>query len=144
MIFYRAFKDNICYEARPYQQEAFKNMETQKAHEVPYYFASTSGDIAFTLKRTKFPHTYLVVRDDKSLSGILTTEGIQVRSTHPDIQSAVIGWVYEDVNEKKSQHDYCIEYLGGIVCIKMGEKIWLDKGKIIIGWHGTYSPPEGM
>jgi len=44
-----------------------------------------------------------------------------------------------------AKEDMRIYYGGGKVEIRAGDKYWTDdSGKILVGWHGTVSPPLGM
>ena len=43
-----------------------------------------------------------------------------------------------------TKKNYIVLYTNGIVQIKKGEKISKIGKKIVIGWHGSYSPATGM
>ncbi|KNC49127.1 uncharacterized protein AMSG_05097 [Thecamonas trahens ATCC 50062] len=40
---------------------------------------------------------------------------------------------------------YHIAYGGGVTSAYNGRAVWLDEfGRVLVGWHGTVSPPSGM
>lgn len=63
-------------------------------------------------------------------------------------------WVYsatqpplegEAIQKIRARENMVIAYAGSRVCIDVGEVFYITrKGKIIIGWHGTYNPPVDM
>jgi hypothetical protein len=44
----------------------------------------------------------------------------------------------------KAKYDIIVPYAGGKVYISRGDTYFTYKGKVAIGWHGTYNPPRGM
>ena len=169
MIFHRSFQDNKLQRAKPYQIDAYTTVSKtvkengpvisfQSGFEnrpIPRSYSYDKNGYKFSLKECKkFDQTYLLKREDGSLSGILTESvDIELLSTKTGIETASVGNVADDIGHLfpdttkpiQSDKNYCVEYGGNIVEIKKGEKVWLDlDGKIMIGWHGTYSPPHGM
>ena len=140
MLVYVSFEDGVRRTPRDYQTRAYNEAEKRSSA----FFTKFDG---FQLQRNaKFPQTYLIIRDNKTLSGILTTQNIKVRSTVH--KTAADGCVAIDnihsLPSMVAEYDYCIEYAGNVVNIKKGELVYLTDNKITIGWHGSYSPPHGQ
>ncbi len=61
----------------------------------------------------------------------------------PSLRAASNKWC--EHNEKMSKEDFKVGYAGGEVDIKIGDTYYIDSwGRVLIGWHGSYSPPCGM
>jgi hypothetical protein len=141
MLYYRSFETNELLTAHKHQCEAYDNA-------IKHNNRSYNKDgYIFLLKKCNKFNAYVVVRDDGSLSGILSeNKDFEIRSIRAEISTARYGSC-ETVNSHEgiAINDYIIEYAGFVVEIPKGSKIWYDENEqIIIGWHGTYSPPSGM
>lgn len=52
---------------------------------------------------------------------------------------------FGEATSVKADHDLEVDYAGGVVRIRRGDTYYVDKaGAVLVGWHGTYSPPCGM
>lgn len=70
---------------------------------------------------------------------------IKILSTDKTKNTAVKGSKHIAKSTGKAKHNYLVSYMGGIVEIKKNDKVWYNSnGLIIIGWHGSYSPPTLM
>lgn len=59
----------------------------------------------------------------------------------PSITPGKCSGVMKKTTAKK---DLFAHYINGVVEIPKGEEIWMDGPRVIIGWHGSYSPPRNM
>lgn len=152
MLYYRSFRTSVLQTALPYQIEAFNKAIVDSSSNTVTY---DDGLHVFTLNRCyKFKNTFFIKRADLTLSGVLTEDPyLVVLSTNSEINSASIGSVTDSNfviipglgTNVIAKFDYVIEYRDSCVQILRGENIWLDSNKkIIIGWHGSYSPPSSM
>jgi hypothetical protein len=44
----------------------------------------------------------------------------------------------------KARQSITLDYVGAKITIPKGDNYFTYKGKVAIGWHGTYNPPCGM
>jgi hypothetical protein len=52
---------------------------------------------------------------------------------------------FREARKTKSTIDFEAAYAGGVVNVSAGQIIYEDNlGRLLVGWHGTYSPPCGM
>ena len=49
-----------------------------------------------------------------------------------------------DSNKKVAKKRLLISYMGGIIKIPKGQTYYMHNNKILVGWHGTTNPPQGM
>lgn len=50
----------------------------------------------------------------------------------------------EDWEKHQAKQDTIVDYSGTTVKIPRGDNYFTYKGKVAIGWHGSYNPPHGM
>jgi hypothetical protein len=44
-----------------------------------------------------------------------------------------------------ADRDFDVGYAGGVVHVRKGNKYYVDAyGRVLVGWHGSFSPPRGM
>jgi len=64
-------------------------------------------------------------------------------SPDPDVLPSSSAW-----NESRALQSACemrVAYGGGVIVIPQGATYYVDGfGRTLVGWHGTYDPPEGM
>jgi len=141
MLYYKSFETNELLTAHKHQCEAYNN--AIKLNDRSY----NKDGYNFSLRKCNKFNAYVVIRDDGFLSGILSeNKDFEIRSTRAGINTANYGSC-ETIksHEGMANNNYIIEYAGFVVEIPKGSKIWYDENEqIIIGWHGTYSPPSGM
>ena len=87
---------------------------------------------------------FMVVNDPQ---GTPASNKVSVKSIFNSVpaNTAIKGSKHIAKSTGKAKHNYLVSYMGGIVEIKKNDKVWYDSnGLIIIGWHGSYSPPTLM
>jgi uncharacterized protein len=61
----------------------------------------------------------------------------------PKLMAASCNW--DEATKQIATQDFNVGYAGGVVNISTGEPYYTDSwDRVLIGWHGTYSPPCGM
>lgn len=140
---YKLFETGSLVKPREYQEHAYNILKSTGKLSNRFELYGYN----FILQRCiKFQDLYLLIRQDKTLSGILgpkdALESVQVLGEN----RVTVGQVTDDRHPEEIAVDTIAEYMGGIVEIKCGETIYRDSntGNIVIGWHGSYSPPHGM
>lgn len=125
-----------------------RNIGKSKCTKVPDYLLKYFNKIGSFVDQGK---QYLI-SNTKFVSVVLLSDSVQpiaiigplnkIKNIH--FAPSAIG-TYEIGTPTTATYDYMVLYNGGLVQIKKDEKIWRDTGdKIIIGWHGSYSPPTDM
>lgn len=65
----------------------------------------------------------------------------------PGVRAAARARVHVESKKNVLPKESCVlvPYAGGVVKVEGGKEFWTDaQGRVLIGWHGTYSPPCGM
>src|SRR5437870_3959572 len=127
MLYYKSFSNqDLIYEAKPYQYDAYFNCPRSLLYDKDEY--------KFTLiPCIKFPQSYIIKRDDGSLSGLLTYDhSIELFSTEDKIATASIGTEDNSQTQKTAIKNCCVEYRGGVVEIIKDDIVWLDNNNKIL------------
>lgn len=143
MLVFKRFDTNKLRKATPAQEETYK-AAVESNDDI--YIYNKDGTIFGLQKCTKFD-AYIFIGSDQTIKGMIYDVGkleLQLLSTDPDIGTAVIGDTNRADFDSIAPHNYAIYYMGNVVEILQGERIWFSELKPIIGWHGSYSPPTGM
>lgn len=143
MLVYRSFESNKIQKANDLQQEAYIN--AMQSNDIYVY---NKNDVVFSLEKcSKFKDAMMFRDTDQIIKGIVyNVEKIELQllSTDPNIGTAFIGDENGSNLSSIALHNYIVYYMDSIVEIKQGEQVWYYNSKLIIGWHGSYSPPTGM
>lgn len=64
-------------------------------------------------------------------------------SPDPDVLPSSSAW--NESRALQSAREIRVAYGGGVIVIPQGATYYVDGfGRTLVGWHGTYDPPEGM
>lgn len=69
--------------------------------------------------------------------------GLWEPSPEPDLLPSCSAW--DEGSERRAWRELRVAYGGGTVVIPAGARYYVDPfERVLVGWHGTYDPPEGM
>jgi hypothetical protein len=76
-------------------------------------------------------------------SAIQERDSLWAPSIDPDLRPSSNRW--KEAKERQAVEPMLVAYAKGIVRIPGGSRIYVDSfERVLVGWHGTFSPPCGM
>jgi len=125
-----------------YERKAFQDFLAAGGEE-PFLYSDTEKQIKFTIKKSSYKDEYELEREDGESFQIRDWRPLHGRSLELDLIYAThSSSKFTEAKPVVAYKDFEVYYDGGLIIVEKEKTYFVDSDeKVLVGCHGTVSPP---